>query len=498
MARLSRSCAVIFLLPLALVGCGAQSVREAGDPTAPAVPIDLDTPLVPAVIVKGEPPASASERALQQRMAGLGVPGVSIAVIRDREISWAEGFGLADVASGRPVTPRTLFQAASISKPVAAMGALRLVQDGVVGLDDDVNPHLSSWKVPNNAFTHPENGRPRPVTLRSLLSHTAGLTVHGFPGYARDVPIPTAIEVLDGKGNTDPIRVDTPPGGARRYSGGGYTVAQQLMVDAAGGEKSFAELMKETVLEPLAMTDSTYEQPLPDVLHSRAATGYRGDGTPVEGLWHVYPEMAAAGLWTTPTDLARFLIAVQRGAAGEDGPVLGAAMVAEMLAAPVEDGYGLGLVLGEDRFGHGGSNQGFRCTMTAFYEGGNGAVVMTNSDSGSALANEVLLTLFATHEWPGMEPVEKVVIGMSRDRLERFAGTFRIEGYGDVAVMVAEQGDRLRFVFPDGVTDELRPESETVFFDPDDGQSIEFLVDDESRAVTGFSASGFQAVKVES
>ena len=134
----------------------------------------------------------------------------------------------------------------------------------------------------------------------------------------------------------------------------------------------------------------------------------------------------------------------------------------------------------------------------AFLEGGNGAAVMTNSDSGSALADEVLLTLFDIYEWPGMEPVEKVVIWMSRDRLERFTGTFRIEGYGDVVVTVAEQGDRLRFVLPDGVTDELRPESETVFFGTNAGQSIEFLVDDESTVVTGFSGSGVQAVKVES
>ena len=329
------------------------------------------------------------------RMAELGVPGVSVAVLVDGEIAWARGYGLADVESGRPVTPNTLFQAASISKPVAALAALRLVESGRVDLDGDVNAYLTSWRVPDNAFT--EQG---PVTLRGLLTHRAGLTVWGFPGYGPDEEAPDGPGVLDGRGNTDPVRVYKTPGESWRYSGGGYTVMQQLVADMAG--KPFAAVMREEVLDPIGMSRSTYEQPIPPERQDDIATGYRSDGERVPGGWHTYPEQAAAGLWTTPSELALYAREMQRAWKGESTRVLGEALAREMLT-PDADDWGLGPAISEDgeRFRHGGSNQGFRCTFAAYIDGDDGVFVMTNSDSGSELAAEIAITVAQAYGWSG-------------------------------------------------------------------------------------------------
>ena len=344
------------------------------------------------------PPSTPDPSALEglaDRMAELGVPGVSVAVLVDGEIAWARGYGLADVESGRPVTPNTLFQAASISKPVAALAALRLVESGRVDLDGDVNAYLTSWRVPDNAFT--EQG---PVTLRGLLTHRAGLTVWGFPGYGPDEEAPDGPGILDGGGNTDPVRVYKTPGESWQYSGGGYTVMQQLVADIHG--KPFAAVMREEVLDPIGMSRSTYEQPIPPERQDDIATGYRSDGERVPGGWHTYPEQAAAGLWTTPSELALYAREVQRAWKGESTRVLGEALAREMLT-PDADDWGLGPAISEDgeRFRHGGSNQGFRCTFAAYIDGDDGVFVMTNSDSGSELAAEIAITVAHAYGWSG-------------------------------------------------------------------------------------------------
>ena len=359
----------------------------------------VESSLMPAVTTPGEPVARSS---LADRMAELGVPGVSVAVLVDGEIAWARGYGLADVESGRPVTPNTLFQAASISKPVAALAALRLVESGRVDLDGDVNAYLTSWRVPDNAFT--EQG---PVTLRGLLTHRAGLTVWGFPGYGPDEEVPDEPGVLDGRGNTDPVRVYKAPGESWQYSGGGYTVMQQLVADMAG--KPFAAVMREEVLDPIGMSRSTYEQPIPPERQNDIATGYRSDGERVPGGWHTYPEQAAAGLWTTPSELALYAREMQRAWKGESTRVLGEALAREMLT-PDADDWGLGPAISQDgeRFRHGGSNQGFRCTFAAHIDGDDGVFVMTNSDSGSELAAEIAITVAQAYGWSGPRAEERV------------------------------------------------------------------------------------------
>ena len=223
------------------------------------------------------------------------MPGLSIAVVDNFHIVWTKAYGVIEAGSNTPVTPRTLFQAGSISKPVAASGALYLVEQGKLSLDEDVNQKLKTWKVPENEFTKTEK-----VTLRRVMSHTAGLTVHGFPGYDVNDSVPTLVQIFNGEkpANTAPIRVDFVPGTQSRYSGGGVTIEQQLMIDVTG--KPFPALMREFVLDKIGMTDSSYEQPLPPARAAITASGTYADGKTVHGRWHIYPEMAAAGCGPHP------------------------------------------------------------------------------------------------------------------------------------------------------------------------------------------------------
>lgn len=327
-----------------------------------------------------------------------GISGVSIAIIDKGEIVKAKGYGFTEKAGTNPVTADTLFQAGSVSKPVAALGALKGVEDGRFALDSDVNRSLKQWQVPENEFTKDEK-----VTLRRILSHSAGLTVHGFPGYPISSRLPTTIQILDGvePANTAAIRVDVKPGSQWRYSGGGYTVMQQMMTEVTG--KPFAEMMKETVLTPLKMTASTYEQPLPKDRVSSAASGYDSGGNAVKGKWHVYPEMAAAGLWSTPSDLARFAISIQQAAAGKSNPVISQAMTREMLTVQ-KDNFGLGWFLegkGEARrFSHRGRDEGFDTYLVAGIESGQGLVIMINQNDDTGALMRIFGAVSKKYHWP--------------------------------------------------------------------------------------------------
>ena len=340
---------------------------------------------------------------LADRMKELRVPGVSVAVIHEGAIEWARGFGVARIG-GPAVTPETLFQAASISKPVTGFGVLRLVESGKFSLDTDVNQYLKSWRVTENEFTAKKK-----VTIRSLLSHTAGMTVHGFPGYASGDPVPTVVQILNGQypANTPRIDVDISPGTLWRYSGGGYVVMQQMLEDET--RTPFAELMQQTVLDPIGMKRSTYGQPLPAAHAADVATPYRPDGEPVAGGPHTYPEMAPAGLWTTPSDLAHFALEMQRALA-RNSTLLSASMAREMLTPVMQKnarGYGLSLRTGGSgdhlNFQHGGANEGYRCELFV-YNSGDGAIVMTNSDNGSDLADDILRTIAYEYHWPDLQP----------------------------------------------------------------------------------------------
>ncbi|HNP65482.1 MAG TPA: serine hydrolase domain-containing protein [Woeseiaceae bacterium] len=367
-------------------------------------------------------------------MLHYGVPGVSVAVFEDGKIKWAKGYGTARSNGNVPVTETTLFQAASISKSVTAIGVLRLVQDGAIDLDQDVNSYLTSWRVPSSAFT-----KNRDVTLRGLLNHTAGITVHGFPGYAQDAPVPTLVEVLNGEepANTERIEVDTPIGETWRYSGGGYTIIQQLLIDVS--RQSFQQYMAENILYPLGMTSSTFELRLDELQEAGIAWGYRPGLCPVVSGYHIYPESAAAGLWTTATDIALFAIGVHESAVGSPNSVINKALANEMLASQ-KGNYGFGvMVSGEGRshrFRHTGINQGFDSMYVAYSELGTGAVVMTNSNLSSGLIREIIDSVAREYDWPDY-PIreQRVSSPFSEDQLENLPGTYEIEEGFDVSVI---------------------------------------------------------------
>jgi CubicO group peptidase (beta-lactamase class C family) len=350
-------------------------------------------------------PADAPTKTLAQRMVDAKVPAVSIAFIEDGKIEWTRAYGLADVASGRAATPDTLFQAASTSKALAAVASLRLVEQGKLDLDQDVNARLKGWKVPPSPFTAVDK-----VTLRRLLSHTAGLNVHGFPGYEAGKPVPTTVQVLEGAppANTPAVVSDARPGEKWDYSGGGYTVAQ-LMLEEASGE-AYPTLVTRLVLKPAGMTRSTLIQPLPAAMRARAATAYHRDGAPVPGLYHTYPEYAAAGLWTTPSDYGRFIIALQDAYAGRSTKMLKAGSV-KLMATPILNDYGLG-VEAHDRDGHrtiehSGGKEGFQCYFLGFLDGSRqGVVIMTNSDNAFLVIQELLQAVGETYGWGERGPAK--------------------------------------------------------------------------------------------
>ncbi|MET1260579.1 serine hydrolase [Flagellimonas sp. DF-77] len=423
--------------------------------------------------------------ALEERMHELQIPGVSIAVLHQGELHWAKGYGMADSLEQRKVTHETVFQAGSISKPVAATRAHQLVEQGLIHLDSNVNHYLSSWKLPDNEFTATEK-----VTLRRMLNHTAGLTVWGFPGYAQGDTVPSIPDILDGKGNTDAVRVYKEPGESWRYSGGGYTIMQQMITDIE--QRPFAEILKDEVLQPLGMAASTYENPLPETYHGIAATGYHSDGSPVAGKWHTYPEMAAAGLWTTPSDLVLWGKEIQHILSSQQDGLLQAATVNEMLT-PNEDSQGLGPYVLDLTFGHGGADEGFRAELLVWKETANAVVVMVNSNKGSTIIREILHSIVAAYGLPDYKPTVRVFKAQTASELERFSGTYDLGEYGQALLKVKDDG--LEFS-GDLVTEPvfLWPEADTTFFTKSAGQRFQFTI--ENGAVTGISFSRVSGTKV--
>jgi CubicO group peptidase (beta-lactamase class C family) len=380
---------------------------------------------------------------IEELMDHFGVPGVSIAVIRDFEIHWAKGYGIADVETGAVVTTETLFQAGSISKPVAAMGVLKAVQDGLFGLDDDINDILTNWRLPDSEFT-----RDQPVTPRTLTSHTSGLgDGFGYPGYDPSKPIPTLVQTLDGHSlaNVGPVFMERPPLTLYEYSGGGVSVMQQALSDARG--RAFPELMKEHVLDPIGMTNSTYAQPLPAALDAQAARAHDESGRSMGSKWHVYPATAAAGLWTTATDLALFAVEVQKSAVGRSNRVLSRVMVQEMLTPVGVGPFAVGFVIAKRGegwyFSHGGSDWGFNADLRAHKAKGYGLAIMTNGDRGGSLARELAGRIEVAYGWDSMaEPAPRGYavtpadggVPLSEGRLRVFVGRYEFDGLFPVEV----------------------------------------------------------------
>jgi CubicO group peptidase (beta-lactamase class C family) len=332
-------------------------------------------------------------------IAQFKVPAVSVAVIRDFKIEWARAWGVKSVRTGEAATVDTLFQAASISKPVAAMASLRAVQDGRFTLDQDINTILKIWRLPARPSSTGEI-----VTPRLLMSHTSGTDDgFGFPGYNPESARPTTVQILDGQppSNRGSVRVGRPPMTGYKYSGGAVTIQELALTDVIG--KPFPLIMRDTVLVPIGMTNSTYEQPLPPERRSQAAHAHNQAGLPGDAPWHVYPEHAAAGLWTTPTDLAKFAIEVQQTLAGRSTRVLSRTMAQEMVTPVGVGPYAVGFSIAKTGegwyFSHGGSNWGFQCQLIAHRSRGYGVAIMTNGDNGGRLIAALSDKISRAYAW---------------------------------------------------------------------------------------------------
>lgn len=444
----------------------------------------IENHLLPSAIVDG---VSTHTVTLRERMKTLRVPGVSIAFIREGKIAWARGYGLTR-EGGPSVTPETMFQAASISKSFTSMVVLKLVESGRLSLDLDVSQYLKSWKIPPGKF----GGK---VTLRQLLSNTAGMTVHGFDGYARGKPVPTLVQVLNGEkpANSPAIVQEAEPGTAFSYSGGGYVLTQQVLEDATG--VSFPKLLHDTVIAPLGMARSTFDQPLPASWRN-VATPYRDYGGPVRGGAHTYPEMGPAGLWSTPTDLARFAIAIQNSLAGNPGGVL-SAKTAHLMVAPgkeigfsfggVPTAYGLGVVVGggdQPFFWHDGENQGFLSILVA-YNRGDGVVIMTNGDGGNLLFRDILRTVAHEYGWSNFQPTKLLPAKVDTKLLDTYVGHYK--SADGTVYTITRNGDHLFERHSARSTFQLVPQEEHNFvlsgFSPLDAK-LRFLMDAEGRVTS--------------
>jgi CubicO group peptidase (beta-lactamase class C family) len=397
---------------------------------SPAPRLPVDRALRTIGRIAGQPDSAYS---IEERMHYWHVPGVSLAIIENFRIVHARGYGVTEFGGRTPVDTSTLFQAGSISKPVFATGALKLVEQGKLALDEDVNLKLKSWRVPDTSWNATEK-----VTLRRLLTHSAGLTVWGFPGYASTVRVPTVVEVLDGKGNTPAVRNDTLPGARWLYSGGGYTIAQLLATDVTG--EPFPALMQRLVLAPAGMIHSTYANPLPQEHARSAASGHEQVDTPVAGRYHTYPEMAAAGLWTTAPDLARWALNLTKSYNGETGGILSPAMAQQMISKLQPTGprggngfYGLGVgVAGEAdsiSFSHGGRDEGFVANVVMWPKLGKGLVILTSGVSG-ALLSEIRRAFNETYGMPGPPRPERTAVPVDPASLPGLAGRYRAVGPG--------------------------------------------------------------------
>lgn len=457
---------ILVLVTAIWLGC-------AGSP-APRI-IRVEQGLLPDNVIRGE---ARPVRKIAEAMESAGTPAVSVAVINDYAVEWARGYG---------ATPDTLFQAASISKSVTAFAAMRLVEQGLLGLDEDVNRRLRSWKVPDSDLT-----RERPVTVRGILSHTAGFDVLFYEGTPAGEPVPTLLQILRGE-PPSPVpaaRVVYAPGTKTVYSGYGFLILQQLIIDVTG--RPFPEAMDDLVFRPLGMSSSTFRQPLPRELEPRAVAGTRG-GEPLPGKWLIKPGMASGGLWSTPTDLARFAIELQKARLGRSR-LLRRATAEEMIPPAGSDPRGLGLVVRGDgnaiRFSHGGFTSGYRSELVAFGDG-RGVIVMTNGSS-HGLIRQILRSVAVEYGWTAAEylPKERTVVALEARELEPLAGEYEFpEGRNPRVSVVKVVNGQLHL---DGTP--LRAESPTSFFGL--GEATLTFVRDEAGVVKElvYDAGGMKLV----
>lgn len=437
----------------------------------------VETNLIPILQITGEPAIT-----IEERMQYYHVQGLSIAVIKDFKLLWAKGFGWADDSLKIPVTTKTLFQAASISKSFNAVGVLKLVQDKKLDLDGDINNYLRTWKFPYDSLS-----KGKKITIKNLLSHTGGLTVHGFDGYGRNDPLPALQQILDGQkpANSPPVRSMYEPGMKHEYSGGGTTISQMIVTDVT--HESYTDYMKKHVLLPMQMTQSTFTQPPIGIDTVLLSSGYYSDGKPIPGRYHIYPEEAPAGLWTNPTELAKFIIEIQLAYQGKSEKVLNQKTTQLMLTPYINNGVGLGVFISDSAstqyFSHSGSNLGFVSLYDGSFTGGNGIIVMANTDNG-AILQEIINSIATVYGFKGLLFTSvKTIVKVDTSVLKKYTGIYKSSP--DFTVNIALDGNQL-YVEPKGQDKfEIFPESTNKFFRKQSPPiDIAFISDDKGHVTS--------------
>jgi CubicO group peptidase (beta-lactamase class C family) len=414
---------------------------------------------------------------LEERMKYYHSIGVSIAVVHNYKIEWAKGYGWADSSEHRPVTTETRFQAGSISKSLNGVGVMKLVQDKKLELYADINNYLTTWKFPYDSLS-----KNKKINTANLLSHTAGLTIHGFPGYAVNEPVPTLNQVLNGTkpANTKAVRSEFEPSLRFKYSGGGTTISQLMLMDIT--HQPYDEFMWDNVLKPMGMTNSSYTQP-PKSTPALIATGYHLDGKEVAGKYHVYPEQAAAGLWTTPTDLCKYIIETQLAYQGKSSKVLSQEMTKLRLTPYVDSTVALGVFIvkkGTDKyFNHGGADEGFLSVYYGSIADGNGVVAMVNSDNG-AILQEIVNSVATVYQWKDFyNPIIKKLVTVANDKLESYVGDYEIAP--NFILTITKEQNKLLGQATGQSRFELFAEEENKFFPKEFEAKVEFIKDETGK-----------------
>jgi CubicO group peptidase (beta-lactamase class C family) len=434
--------------------------------------------IFPNIIAEGDTPMT-----IQQRMTFYKVRGMSVAVVQNYKVIWAKGYGLADDSLKSPVTVHTLFQAGSISKSLNSVGVMKLVQEKKIDLYADINTYLTSWKFPYDSLS-----KGKKINTANLLSHSGGLTVHGFEGYTNGKPLPTIVQILDGQkpANSPAIRSMYAPGLRYQYSGGGVTISQLILMDVT--HQPYAPWMYDNVLKPMGMTESTYEQPPISVKPGLLATGYRSNGTEIPGRYNVYPEQAAAGLWTNPTDLSKYIIETQLAYAGKSHKVLDGQTTRLRLTPYVDNNAALGCFVDEldsvKYFQHDGADEGFRAEYYGSLEGGNGVVVMVNSDNGNIMP-EVASSIARVYGFKGLNRTKlKKIVAVPDTILQKYIGEYEVEpGF---TLTITRVGDTLYGQGTNQNRLQLFAEAQNKFFLKVADADIEFTLNDKgvvARAV---------------
>lgn len=437
----------------------------------------VESNLIDAVQIENISPVKWT---LAERMKFYHANGISITVIKDYKIEWTKSYGWADSLEQRPVTSITRFQAGSNSKSLNAIGVLKLVQDGKVNLNEDINKYLKTWKFPYDTLS-----KGKKITVANLLSHTAGITIHGFPGYKIGDTIPTLTQILDGQkpANTKAVRSMYEPSLKYQYSGGGTTISQLIIQDVTG--QLYDEYMWNNILKPMGMTNSSYTQPPTKKVERFLATGYYNDGKPVKGKYHIYPEQAAAGLWTTSNDLAKYVIETQLSLEGKSQKVLNKETTMLRLTPYVDSSSALGVFIlnkgGVKYFNHGGVDEGFVSQYVGSFEGGNGVVVMTNTYN-TALFNEIIYSVASTYNWKNYSPEVRKTTTPPDTLIASYIGKYILES-DTLAIIKKSDG-----IYIDDLTEKTSWKiyftDNTNFFVLENRMKFGFQIDNTSKSIS--------------